>query len=51
MDPTFLLDDRKSAEYKNLRKLQGIFLRPRKELRREAVETQLKFNNVLNTIY
>eukprot|EP01036_Dinobryon_divergens_P061859 gene61859-biopygen30604 len=51
VDPTFLLDDRMSAEYKDLRKLQGLFLRPRKELRTEAVETQLNSNNVLNTIY
>ena len=40
-----------SAEYKDLRKLQGLFLRPRKVLRTEAVETQLKSNNVYNTIY
>ena len=51
VDPTFLMDDRMSAEYKDLRKLQGVFLRPRKELRTEAVETQLKTNNVYDTIY
>jgi hypothetical protein len=51
VDPTFLLDDRMSAEYKDLRKLQGLFLRPRKESRTAAVETQLQSHNVLNTIY
>jgi hypothetical protein len=40
-----------SAEYKDLRKLQGLFLRPRKESRTAAVENQLKANNVHNTIY
>ena len=39
------------AEYQDLRKLQGRFLRPRKELRTAAVEAQLLANNVLNTIY
>ena len=41
-----------SAEYKDLRKLLGLFLRPRKEEARTAtVETPLKSNNVFNTIY
>ena len=40
-----------SAEYKDLRRLQGLFLRQRKESKTEAVETQLKTNNVYNTIY
>eukprot|EP01035_Chromulina_nebulosa_P027113 gene27113-35611_t len=29
-DPLFLQDDRMTAEYSDLRKLQGVFLRPRK---------------------
>ena len=36
------------AENKDLRKLQGLFLRPRKEARTAAVENQLKSNNVFN---
>ena len=51
VDQTFLLDDRMNAEYKDLRKLQGFFLRPRKELRTAVVENTLKSNNVFNTIY
>jgi hypothetical protein len=51
VDPTFLQDDWTGAEYKDLRKLQGRFLRPRKEKRTAAVEAQLLANNVLNTIY
>jgi hypothetical protein len=51
VDPTFLQDDWTGAEYKDLRKLQGRFLRPRKEKRTVAVEALLLANNVLNTIY
>jgi hypothetical protein len=51
VDPTFLQDDWTGAEYKDLRKLQGRFLRPRKEKRTAAVEALLLANNVLNTIY
>ena len=40
-----------SAEYKDLRKLLGLFLRPRKEARSATVKTPLKSNNVFNTIY
>ena len=40
VDPTFLQDDWMGAEYQDLRKLQGRFLRPRKELRTAAVEVQ-----------
>ena len=51
VDPQFLTDNRMEAEYQDLRKLQGVFLRPRKVKRTEALEAKLKGNNVLATIY
>ena len=51
VDPSFLQDDRMTAEYSDLRKLQGVFLRPRKASRTATLEKQLQLHNVYNTIY
>jgi hypothetical protein len=51
IDPAFSVEEFSSMEYGELRKLQGRFLLPRKEERTAAVETQIRRNNVFNTIY
>jgi len=51
VDPTFLQDDRQGQDYSELRKLQSVFLAPRKVARTEGVEAMLRSNNVHNTIY
>ena len=51
IDPAFSVEEYSSMEYGELRKLQGRFLLPRKEERTAAVETQIRRNNVFNTIY
>ena len=52
VDPTlFLEDDRKGQDYSELRKLQSVFLAPRKVARTGGVEALLRSNNVHNTIY
>jgi hypothetical protein len=49
--PAFSVDKYSSMKYDELRKLQGRFLLPRKEERTAAVQSQIRQNNVFNTIY
>ena len=51
MDPTLLQDDHQGQDYRELRKLQSVFLAPRKVARAGGVEALLRSNNVHNTIY
>jgi hypothetical protein len=51
VDPTFLQDDCQGQDDSELRKLQSVFLAPRKVARTGGVEALLRSNNVQNTIY
>jgi hypothetical protein len=49
--PVIPPDYHMSAEYSELRKLQGVFLRPWKANRTANLEKQLSLHNVYSTIY